>query len=93
MTVTSYWANIALGDFESIDAQSGVTSNSYVFKVTIHDVKMYLKEDIDETVELIVEVFNPAKAQRDHNKYVVKKQDVFQKFQARIYVRSVQMKD
>ena len=64
---------IALGEFKRIDVQSGVTFNSQLFKVNSKDVKMYLKEDIYETVELIVKVFDPAKEKRDHNKYVIKK--------------------
>ena len=68
---------IALGEFKRIDVQSGVTFNSQLFKVNSKDVKMYLKEDIDETVELIVKVFDPANAKRNHNKYVIKKHDMF----------------
>ncbi|CAG86581.2 DEHA2D00352p [Debaryomyces hansenii CBS767] len=68
---------IGLGEFKRIDVQSGVTFNSQLFKVNSKDVKMYLKEDIDETVELVVKVFDPAKAKRDHNKYVIKKHDMF----------------
>ena len=68
---------ISLDNFKSIDVQSGVTFNSQLFKVNSKDVKMYLKEEIDETVELIVKVLDPAKAKRDHNKYVIKKHDIF----------------
>ena len=68
----------ALGNFKSIDVQSGVTFNSQLFKVESKDVRIYLREDIDEAVELNVKVFDPAKAKRDHNKYMIKKQDIFE---------------
>jgi hypothetical protein len=61
--------NIVPGDFESIGLRSGVRFNSQFFKVNSKDVEMYLKEDIDATVELIVKLFDPCKAKRDHNKY------------------------
>ena len=69
---------MAIGDFESFDVQGGITFNPQLFKVNTNDINMYLKEEINETVELIVKVFYPAKAKRDHNKYVVKKQDIFE---------------
>lgn len=72
---------IALGNFEGVDAQSGVSLNSQVFQVETKDVKMYLKKDIDVTFVLIVGVFGPAKTKRDHNDYVIKKQDIFENCQ------------
>lgn len=50
--------NIALGDFERIYVQSGVMFSSQLFSVKSKDVKLYLKEDIDETDELNVKVFD-----------------------------------
>ena len=70
---------IGLGAFADIDVQSGFTFNSQLFKVNTIDLIGYLKEDIGVTDQLIVKVFDPIKAKRDHDSYTVSKTDIFDK--------------
>ncbi len=70
---------IALGDFKNIDVQSGFTFNSQLFKVSTKNVIEYLKEVVDVADELIVKVFDPIKAKRDHDSYTVRETDIFDK--------------
>lgn len=70
-------SKVFLGPFKCNDVQSVFTFNSQIFKVQTKDVKKFIKE-IDKTVQLVVKVFDPVKAKRDHNNHVVKKQDMFE---------------
>jgi len=70
---------IGLGEFADIDIQSGFTFNSQLFKVSSKDVIEYLKEDINVTHQLIVKVFDPIKAKRDHDSYTVSRTGIFDK--------------
>jgi hypothetical protein len=47
--------------------------------VSTKDVIEYLKEDVDVADQLIVKVFDPIKAKRDHDSYAVRKTDIFDK--------------
>lgn len=64
---------IGLGDFADIDVQSGFTFNSQLFKVNSKYVIEYLNEYVDVADQLIVKVFDPVKAKRDHDSYTVGK--------------------
>lgn len=70
---------IPLGNFADIDVQSGFTFNAQLFKVDFRYLMPYLIESIDVTDQLIVKVFDPVKAKRDHNDYEVHRPALFDK--------------
>lgn len=70
---------ISLGDFNEIDVQTGMTFNSQLFKVNIEDVRKYLKQTVQKDEKLIVKVFDPIKAKRDHDSYRISKGDIKKK--------------
>lgn len=74
-----YETVIPLGNFADIDVQSGFTFNSQLFKVDSSYLMPYLTESIYVTDQLIVKVFYPVKANRDHNDYEVHRPTLFDK--------------
>ena len=74
-----YGTVISLGEFADIDVQSGFTFNSQLFKVSTEDLIQYVKKDVSVRDKLIVKVFDPIKAKRDHDSYTVSKTDIFDK--------------
>ena len=67
---------IGLGNFKEIDVQSGFTFNTQLFKVNRKNVMDFLRGGNDH-YQLIVKVFDPIKAKRDHRDYQDKQTDIF----------------
>lgn len=57
---------IQLGKFTDIDVHSGFTFYTQMFKVNKCDVEKYLYEPLHPDDQLVVKVFDPFKAKRDH---------------------------
>ena len=67
---------IGLGNFDDIDVQSGFTFNTQLFKVNTKNLMDFLRGFNDHN-QLIVKVFDPIKAKRDHKDYQDKQTDIF----------------